>query len=74
MARSRSSSKQTAALAGLGYLGSGAGQGVVCLPDDKSFGCQLKRFVGTIQGIAFLILCAFLVYWVFKNRKNLFKM
>ena len=74
MARSRSSSKQTAALTGLGYLGAGAGQGVVCLPDDKSFGCQLKRIVGTVQGIAFLILCTFLVFWVFKNRKNLFKM
>ena len=65
MAKSLSSSKQTAALTGLGYLGTGAWQGVVCLPDDKSFGCQLKRIVGTVQGIAFL---------VFKNRKNLFKM
>ncbi len=74
MTRSRNSSKQTAALAGLGYLGSGAGEGVVCLPDDNSFLCNLKRIVGTIQGITFLILCVFMIFWVFKNRKNLFKM
>lgn len=74
MDRSRNSSKQTSALSGLGYFGAGAGQGVICLPEDKSFGCELNRIIGTIQGFAFLILFAFLVFWVFKNRKTLFTM
>lgn len=72
MAKSQSS-KTPGALMGLGYLGAGAGSGVVCLPEDNSFVCTLKRLVGTIQGIAFLLLVVFLIYWVFKNRKNLFK-
>ena len=72
MAKSQSS-KTSKALMGLGYVGAGAGSGVICLPEDNSFVCTIKRLVGTIQGIAFLLVVVFLIYWMFKNRKNLSK-
>lgn len=58
---------------GAGAMASGAGSGVICLPEDNSFVCQIKRIVGTVQGILFLLLILFLIYYVIRNRKNIFK-
>ena len=51
---------------------SGAGSGIICLPGDSSVVCQVKRIVGTVQGIVFLLFVLFLVYYVWNNRKNIF--
>ena len=51
---------------------SGAGSGVVCLPGDSSVVCQVKRIVGTVQGIVFLGFVLFLIYYVVQNRKKIF--
>jgi hypothetical protein len=69
---SNSNSGANAALAG-GFLSSGAGSGVVCTPEDKSFTCQLKRTVSNVQSVIFILLVLWLIYYVFQNRKNIFK-
>ena len=69
--RGKSNAGQNAALMG-GAAMSGAGSGVICLPGDNSFVCQMKRVVGTVQGVVFLLFVLFLVYYVWNNRKNIF--
>lgn len=51
---------------------SGAGSGVVCLPGDSSMVCQMKRIVGTVQGIMYLLFVLFLGWYLWNNRKNIF--
>lgn len=70
--KSSSNAGSSAAL-GAGYLAAGAGSGVLCTPEDESFTCQLKRTVSTVQGVIFLLLVLYLVYFVFMNRKTIFK-
>ena len=57
---------------GAGYLGAGAGGGILCPPNDTSFTCQLKRVVAGIQGVVFILIFLYFMYYVFKNRKSLF--
>ena len=57
---------------GAGYLGAGAGGGILCPPSDNSFTCQLKRLVAGIQGVMFILICLYFMYYIFKNRKSLF--
>ena len=54
------------------YLAAGAGSGVICIPGDNSFVCQIKRLVATVQGVVFLIGLLFFIYYVFMNRKSIF--
>ena len=61
------------ALLGAGFLSAGAGSGIICRDEDKSFVCTIKRIVGTLQGLIFIGLLLFLIYYVFKNRKTIFK-
>lgn len=58
---------------GAGYLAAGAGSGVWCPPGDQSFVCRIKRLVATIQGVMFLALVLFMVYYIIRNRNNIFK-
>jgi len=55
-----------------GTMASGAGSGIICLPGDSSFVCQLKRIVSSVQGIIFLGFAIFLVYYLINNRKKIF--
>ncbi len=54
------------------YLAAGAGSGVICPPGDRSFVCQIKRLVATVQGIVFLLGLLFFIYYIFMNRKSIF--
>ena len=69
--RSRSTTGSNAGLMA-GAAMSGAGSGVICLQDDSSFVCQVKRVVGTVQGVVYLLFVLFLIYYVVQNRKNIF--
>jgi len=60
-----------AALAG-GFLSSGAGSRQ-CSQDDNSAGCKLNRTVGNVQNLLFLAGVGFLLFYVYKNRKQIFK-
>ena len=51
---------------------SGAGSGVICLPGDSSVVCQVKKTVGTVQGVMYLLFVLFLVWYVWNNRKQIF--
>ena len=76
MAKGKSSSNSDAssgALLGAGLLSSGAGSGIICSETDNGFTCTLKRIVSNIKAILFLCLLLFLIYYVFKNRKTIFK-
>ena len=57
---------------GAGYLAAGAGSGVICTAEDKSFTCKLKRFVSSVQGIVFILLALYIAYYVIVNRKTIF--
>jgi hypothetical protein len=72
MTRARTSEVGMNLALGAGYLGAGAGGGIICPPSDNSFTCQLKRLVAGIQGIVFLLLSLFVVYYAYTNRKSLF--
>ena len=69
--KSNSNKGANAALMG-GAAMSGAGSGVICLPGDNSFSCQLKRVVGTVQGVVYLLFVLFLVWYLWTNRKSIF--
>jgi uncharacterized membrane protein YfcA len=68
-----SNASTTAGLAG-GFLSSGAGAGVMCPPGDTSLTCKLSRGVTSIKNIIFIVLFIWLAYYMFRNRKNIFKM
>ena len=69
----KSNSLLVGSLAG-GFLSQGAGIGAVgCKPEDDSFYCKSSRFVMVIKNILFIVLCVFLLYYLFKNRKKLLK-
>ena len=51
---------------------SGAGSGIMCLEGDNSIVCNIKRTVGSIQGIIYLLFILFIGWYLFKNRKNIF--
>lgn len=72
MKRARTSEVESNLAMGAGYLGAGAGSGILCPPSDTSFTCQLKRLVSGIQGVVFILICLYFMYYVFKNRKLLF--
>ena len=61
------------ALLGAGFLSSGAGSGFICTDKDTGLACTIKKTVSAVQGILFLCLILFLIYYVFINRKTLFK-
>ena len=61
------------AMAGGAFLSAGAGQGVLCLEDDKSLTCKIKRTVGNVQGILFLLMVLWFIYYFITNRKSIFK-
>ena len=69
--RSRSNAGSNAGLMAAATM-SGAGSGVICVQGDNSMMCQLKRVVSTVQGIVFLLFVLFFVYYLFRNRKNIF--
>jgi len=76
MAKGKSSDgsgASTGALLGAGFLSSGAGSGFICREEDTGIACTIKKTVSIVQGILFLCLILFLVYYVFKNRKTIFK-
>ena len=68
--RGRKSSENAALMAG--GLASGAGSGTFCLADNNSFACQINRLVSTVQGVLFLGFVLFFIYYLIKNRKNIF--
>ena len=71
MAKSSSNAPLFGAAAG-GVLSSGAGLGAIgCKPEDTSFYCKSSRFVMVLKNILFVALCLALVFYLFKNRKNL---
>ena len=72
MKRTRASEVGSNLAVGAGYLGAGAGGGILCPPSDTSFTCQLKRLVAGIQGVVFILIFLYFMYYVFKNRKSLF--
>lgn len=71
MGRRSSRTTENAVLGGA-YLAGGAGSGVICLPGDDSFTCQLKRVVASAQGVVFLMGLLYLIWYVYKNRKTIF--
>ena len=75
MAKGKSSDggSSTGALLGAGFLSSGAGSGFICTDKDTGIACTIKKTVSIVQGILFLCLILFLIYYVFINRKTLFK-
>jgi hypothetical protein len=68
----KSSSSGTAA-AGGAFLSAGAGGGIICQEGDKSLTCKIKRTVGAVQGILFLLMVLWFIYYFIINRKNIFK-
>ena len=74
MTRSRTNNAAGSNVAlGAGYLAAGAGSGVICTKDDQSFTCRIKRLVATIQGVMFLALVLFMIYYTIRNRNSIFK-
>ena len=75
MAKGKSSGdgSSTGALLGAGFLSSGAGSGFICKDEDTGIACTIKKVVSSVQGILFLLLVLYLIYYVFKNRKTIFK-
>jgi hypothetical protein len=61
------------AAAGGAFLSAGAGGGVICQESDKSLTCKIKRTVGAVQGILFLLMVLWFIYYFITNRKNIFK-
>ena len=71
MKRNNSNAGQNAALMG-GAAMSGAGSGVICLPGDSSMVCQMKKIVGSVQAVMYLLFVLFFAYYVWNNRKYIF--
>ena len=60
------------AVLGGAYLAGGAGSGVICLPGDDSFTCQLKRVVASTKGVVFLMGLLYFIWYIYNNRKTIF--
>ena len=75
MAKGKSSGNgsSTGALLGAGFLSSGAGSGFICREEDTGIACTIKKTVSSVQGILFLMLVVYLIYYIFSNRKTIFK-
>jgi hypothetical protein len=55
------------------FMSSGGASGVICLPDDTSTACNVKRAAAVIQSILTMIIIFALVAWAFFHRKKLYK-